>query len=176
MILPLLENEKRIAEETLRKVFQNCDPFSPMISDSVPIRVVLFPTDSYHLASKQFAALIKALDFEPKKAFYVSEIEQANPFSTGKHWLCDTPTFDEYTHLPTGVENAIYSVNGAWAILLSHELHGLLACNHTFWNKFKENYPNVNEDQVEFIRYWKEVEDDGTSVDWMPDFVRILRQ
>src|SRR3989339_312900 len=41
------------------KVFKSNDPFSNAAQDSLPMRVVIFPTRGYHLNEEQFTALAK---------------------------------------------------------------------------------------------------------------------
>lgn len=174
MILRLTENLSD-CEQTFKTVFGSFDPFEPIVHEGFPIRKVLFPTESYHLDHKQFGALLAATASREEKKFYVSEIESMpSPFVKGSHWFCDDPSFSDYTHLPIGVENAIYSLDGTWGFLLSHELHAFLACDEDFWSNFEVVYPNWRNDEAEFIDYWREAKSEGTKTDWLPNFLGLL--
>src|SRR6266576_3995763 len=119
------------AKAAFRMLFSSTDPFEPAGRAELPVRVVLFPTDSYHLDREQFEALIAAMRNSHESRFFLSELESSDPFDPNahwkrEHWECTNPTFDEYSSLMIGVDNALYSENGSWGVLLSHELHGLL--------------------------------------------------
>lgn len=164
---------KRIYE----KVFLNYDPYEPIVNvHSVSARVVLFPTDSYHLTDSQFRALKASIESREEKRFYTSEIGwAADSFQKGYHYLCFRPSFDNYTSLPIGVENALYGADGAWGLLISDELHALLACDENFLEVFRRNYPQLENDKEEFYSYWQSLaERHGADVDWLDTFTQNL--
>lgn len=158
-------------------VFKSRDPFEPAWQVDLPIKIVLFPTDSYHLTFGQFQALIGALLSCGERKFFISEIEgESDPFDTGYHWVCEEPNFTEYTNLTVGIENSIYSLSCSWGILLSQELHALLVCDYSFWNAFQKQYPNWGQDREEFIKYWSDNEKAyGSDISWLQDFLDSLR-
>jgi hypothetical protein len=162
-------------EESLKKVFPVYDPFRPEVADGLLVRTLLFPTDMYHLDEFQFRALRTAIEATQEQNFYISEIEwQPDTFQRGSHWLCSEPTFEQYIKLPIGVENALYSPDGRWGILLSHELHGFMACDRAFFDAFTQNYPQVKDDIEQFREYWRDREQQGMTVDWLDQLYRTL--
>lgn len=171
MIIPILEKRNEL-KKIYNKVFDSYDPFAPAVSTMFSVKAVLFPTDSYHLTLEQFGALIHALSIQRENEFYISEIEYSlDPFIKGEHWFCSQLRFEEYTNLPIGVENAVYSTNGNWGIVLSHELHALLVCHKPFWDAFRKKYTNWKNDKIEFLNYWDGIKSEGVNINWLPDFL-----
>ncbi len=141
-----------LLREAYQRVFRLRDPFTPAGQPEMPVKVVLFPTDNYHLTAEQFRALTGALLDCGEREFFISEIEvEPDPFDTGDHWVCEEPSFSEYTNLLIVIENALYSSSGSWGILLSHELHALLARHPSFQDAPKKRYQNWKKDQNELL-------------------------
>lgn len=165
-------------EKVLKKTFINYDPYRPVVSENLSVKAVIFPTDSYHLEEAQFNALLAAVETRGDQRFYISEIEcKPNPFlDRCDHWVCQRPTFEDYTRLPIGVWNAIYSPDGSWGLLLSDELHALLACDQSFWNEFSEHYPYSERDRAEFLKYWERYQKEDTYTDWLQRFLNLLNK
>lgn len=178
-MIRILENIDR-PKAAFQKLFLSTDPFEPAGRTELSVRVVLFPTDNYHLEREQFEALILAARNNHESSFFVSEMESSDPFDPNarwkrKHWECTDPIFEEYTSLPLGIDNALYSESGSWGVLLSHELHGLLVCNEQFWQVFKNNYSKHGNDFKEFIEYWDRLRtESGTDPKWLDTFVAHL--
>jgi hypothetical protein len=174
-----LDNINR-ARLAFNQLFSSTSPFEPAGRIELPVRVVLFPTDSYHLDNGQFKALISAIQRKSERSFFISEVESEDPFDPNaqwkrQHWECTNPTFDEYASLIIGVDNALYSENGSWGVLISHELHALLVCDEQFWQVFKVRYSDSENDFAEFIEYWHRIrEEAGTDTKWLPTFVAHL--
>jgi hypothetical protein len=161
-------------KEAFYRVFNTHNPFDPAVRGDVPIRIILFMTDSYHLEAEQFFALTETLKVIGEDEFYISEVEEvADPFDSQNkwrrdHWVCVNPTFEEYTKLPIGIENALYSPKGGWGILLSHESHGLLGCHQYFWDVFQTLYPDWRSNLKEFIKWWETSEaKDSVKYKWL---------
>jgi hypothetical protein len=171
MIQPF--DDSKLMKESFCQVFKSHNPFEPAGRDDMPIKTILFMTDSYHLEQQQFYALANTLNDLAESEFFVTEIEGvANPFDTinskRDSWLCVNSTFKEYTQIPTGIENAVYSKSGSWGILLSHELHGLLVCEDRFWSVFQKWYPLWEDDVRGFIEFWRTNEkENGVKHKWL---------
>lgn len=180
-MIRILDNTDQ-AKIAFQKLFSSTDPFDPAGRTEFSVRAVLFPTDSYHLDSEQFEALIRAARNGHESNFFISEMESSDPFDLNarwkrKHWLCTDPTFEEYSSLMIGVDNALYSTSGSWGVLLSHELHGLLVCQEPFWRGFANNYPNWKDDLGEFVSYWDRIRGEaGTETKWLDPFITNLTQ
>lgn len=162
------------------QVFKSRDPFSPAGWEKFPIRVLLYETDLYALEPGQFQALVEAAHENGEEKFFISMLEaepearnwEGNEFI---HWECERPTVEEYQSLELFLENAIYSENGTWGVLLSHECHGLLVCNQEFWGVFRSHYPNWEKDLESFVHYWRGLEKErGTDIEWLQSFLDHL--
>ena len=123
------------------------------------MRVVIFPTRGYHLNEEQFTALAKTNTIlYGQNEFYVAQIEAKYPtgsFVDNWYWECLNSTYVEYEKIPVNLEASIFSVDGTWGFLISHENHALLGCTQEFWDEFKKQYPRWAEDYKEFIKYWR---------------------
>lgn len=140
----------------------------------------MYPTSVYYLEAEQFLDLMAALRERGEQEFYISMIEsepEQRVWGTSEksHWLCRTPTLEEYEKLDLFIENALYSVNGSWGVLISHEHYALLVCDSELWESFQKYYPAWQKDYTEFIDYWKEVESGGVKVSqWLNPFLAHL--
>lgn len=171
----LIEGSFSSLEQYYLKVFSDFDAFSPNVCDGLQKRIVIFPTDSYHLSETQFCALSRAINEVDDGSFFISELGwREDSFHKGRHYRCHRPSFDMYTALPIGVENAIYGKNGLWGVVISDELHAILACNNSFFEVFRQGYPAFDDDLRQFGEYWKEVEQRGISIDWFDSFCSRL--
>lgn len=159
---------------SFHRVFEHKDPFSSEGVTSLPIRVVLFPTDGYHLTETQFNAMKSAAKAIDETYFYVCETE-VEYLEKANTWLCDSPTYAEYSSVFVGIENAVFSADSHWGLIISHELHALLVCNDVFWENFRRAYPTLNKDYLEFVEYWEENEAAlGSNIDWLKPFLQQL--
>lgn len=171
--------ETKVLSQAYNRIFKSLNPFSPAVQIEVPVRRVLYPTYGYHLDANQYQALTKALIDCGEKEFYISILEYERkyngPFTEGDHWVCELSNYLEYAELPIVLENALYSTNGMWGILISHELHALLACHPRFWEAFRKYYPNWKQDQDRFVEEWKYNHNTyGSDISWLDDFLDSL--
>lgn len=173
-----IQGETNWLKQCYEKIFSNYDPFAPVFAtELLSVRVVLFPTDSYHLTESQFQAISAAIETREDRRFYISEIGwSADSFQKGHHYLCFRPSFGRYTRLGIGVENAIYGADGSWGILLSDELHAFLACDERFWKEFSKHYPDVKTDRAEFLDYWEHYKKEDTYDVWLRRFLSLLNR
>lgn len=167
--------------ERLRKafycVFHSRNPFSPAGGEELMTKTILYETDLYYLNFEQFQALIGAVRASGEQEFFISMVEtEADPFSLNTwnenesaHWICEEPVrFEEYRGLNLFIENAIYSSNGTWGFLLSHEFHALLVCQPQFWDAFRAQYPNWQRDLKDFAENWRHFERErGVATKWL---------
>lgn len=171
-----IDGETNWLKQTYEKVFLNYDPYEPIVNTRLmTARIVLFPTDSYHLTDSQFGALRASIESRKDQHFFISEIGWGNlSFQKGFHYSCFRPSFEDYIRLPIGVENAIYGADGTWGLLLSDELHAFLTCDEDFFEVFRRNYRQLENDKKEFYQYWKNMAEDGATVDWFDTFTQNL--
>jgi hypothetical protein len=145
------------------KVFKINDPFGEMFVESINSRLILCPTNGYTLDNNQFIALLEAVKSVKDNSFYISEIEGAECFETQnsetryqcKHWESSLNLhYNDYLNLPIAIENAIYSPQGLWGVLVSHEDHAVIGGTKHFIERFKKCYPHWREDLVKFKKMW----------------------
>jgi hypothetical protein len=171
-------------KKTFFSIFSNYDPFDKMFLSSIASRVLLYPTNSYHLSEQQFSALINTLNMIGEKSFYLSEIE-VDPFVIDNlenavhtpqylELIVDT-TFKAYSEINIIFENALYSINGKWGVIVSHEGHAVLGGDKTLITTFKNLYPYWMEDQKKFVKaiqYWGKRSITDTS--WLASFIEYI--
>lgn len=72
--------------------------------------------------------------------------------------------------MPLGLENALYSRNGTWGVLISHEMHALIGGNEEFMTALSEQHPRWAEDLSRLREYWAE----NQNATWLEDVVYRL--
>lgn len=148
-------------------VFTSTDPFRVPFRPELGSLVILCPTDGYHLDPQQYSAITTAANRIRDGSFLVSVVEYGEDFvEKGEHWLCTDLTYRDYLRLPLVLENAIYSCDGRWGCLVSHEDHALVSGLPEFMAALRENYPDWRTDAERFRAAWQ-----GAS---QPDWVLSL--
>jgi len=157
-------------------VFRSYNPFTSAGQLNMPVRIVLYPTYGYYLNSEQFQALTSTLNDCGEQEFFISEVEaEPDPFVTSYHWVCKSPSFSEYMNLSLSTENALYSANGLWGILVSHEDHALLVCQPNFARFFQAHYSHWKQDLEKFVQNWQQNEKElGSDIRWLEEFLNHL--
>jgi hypothetical protein len=178
MIRPVTNTQR--LKNIFYQVFNSRDPFSPVAQEMFPIRVILFPTIVHHLEPRQFQALLEAARKTGDEKFYISmlefEPEERNwDGSEFTHWECERPTIEEYRSSELYLDNAMYSENGTWGVITSHECHGLLICQQPFWDVFQSYYPDWENDATNFVNFWRSLERErGVDIGWLQPFLDHL--
>lgn len=167
------------------KIFKTNDSFSEVFTNSIKHRIVLCPTNGYYLEKQQFNALMNAALHVGDDRFYLSEIE-GNSFERVEnnesqydfgHWevACETK-YEEYLEAPVVLENAMYSRNTKWGVIVSHESHAIIGGNNEFIEKFKEVYPDWKDGLNNFIGQWEYNQQNYNSdIGWLPNFLRYFK-
>jgi hypothetical protein len=178
-----MSSEKKI-RSAFCKVFKIADPFGRLFNDVIKHKVILCPTDGYHLNKEQFQALMETIKVLGESSFYARETEEQWPDdSDGKTYsfrsgeLSNTITYKEYKDLKIVLENALYSTNGSWGIIISHEDHGVIGGNSDFIKIFKALYPQWNQGCQNFIQLWEANKAQyNSNLNWLPDFLKYINQ
>jgi hypothetical protein len=165
------------------KIFKNTNPFGSMFNDVIKQKFILCPTDGYYLNENQFNALMKTSKASGETSFYLYEIEnclldnpeEKNTYSFGYGELSNKISYEEYKNLKIVLENALYSTDGSWGVIISHEDHGVIGGNNDFIESFKEFYPSLNQDYKNFIKMWEENKTQyNSNLNWLPDFLKYI--
>ncbi|MBU2703251.1 hypothetical protein Ga0466249_004391 [Sporomusaceae bacterium BoRhaA] len=167
-------------QKAFRKVFKSNDPFGAMFQSTVEERLILCPIDGYHLNKKQFRALQNTLIAINENKIYLSEIEVEECFSTEQcnHWEVPRITqYEEYLLTPVILENALYSPNGKWGILISHEEHAVIGGTAEFLSKFKEVYDDWESGIANFQKKWQyNKKHYNADIEWLSKFVAHINR
>jgi hypothetical protein len=118
-----------------------------------------YPTGGYHLAEHQYNALVEAARDVHDRGFFLTVTEYGKNFlSLGEHYWCEFPSFLDYKKLVLSLpplENALYSKEGRWGMLLSHEDHAIVGGDAVFVSKLKDLYPRWKSDLAELQEIWR---------------------
>lgn len=167
-----------LLQKAFQNVFKTNDPFGEMFQNCIGERLILCPIEGYYLNEQQFVALVNTVTTLDENKICISEVESEECFSTQgyKHWTMPIPTrYDEYLHLPIVLENAIFSANGKWGMLISHEEHAVIGGTQEFISKFKNNYADWDKGFVNFCDKWKYNEKHyNSSIEWLPKFIKHI--
>ena len=165
-------------------VFNNKNPFGRMFNNADDQKIILCPIDGYCLNQKQFNALLVVIKTIGEISFYVTEIEgdcffeNANTMEYDRlgHWEFDNKiSYEEYTNMPIIFENALYSKNGTWGIIISHENHAVISGSNDFIELFKDLYSGWIQDFKNFIEMWKYNKNHyNSNLSWLPDFLEYI--
>jgi len=117
------------------QVFCSNDPFAWPFCPQFATGRIFYPTDGYHLTKQQFLAVGEALEQTGETGFFLSIVESEGLSFLERswgHWVCESPSYEEYCQLPLTLENVIFSREGRWGVLISHEMHAVIAGSTEF--------------------------------------------
>jgi hypothetical protein len=156
--------ERAAAAKAWNRVFRSTDPFGWPFSSSVSTGRVLYPTDGCQLSREQFNAVAEMAANKGEARCYLAVVEghaAIDPSDDTKIFVVDLSDFDAYSGLHLTLENALFSVSGAWGILISHEMHGVLGGNSALITEFDQKDQSGNEQWREFLLQWAEEKHKG---------------
>ena len=148
---PQSREEMKNIKGNYGEIFNSNDPFGQMFQQEVVGRLLIYPTDGTYLDELQFNALNESVKATGDSGFYISEVEaEPDPFIMSNeneiyhpaHWVCDSLiNFEDYRDLTIVLDNAMFSKQGKWGVLVSNEGHAVLGGTMEFINHFKQLYP-----------------------------------
>jgi hypothetical protein len=153
-------------------VFRDADPFEAPLRHSVMHRALLYPVP-YLLERDQFDSVIEAARKEGDDSFCVSITEGADTLagrSERIHWIFDYWEYEEYRDLQIAgvLENAVYSPNGKWGMLVSQEQHAIVGGSASFIRSLSNSFPNYGESASAFTVFWNDLHRRaGIDVGWL---------
>ncbi len=172
-----LYDKKQIeyAINSYNKIFKAYDPFSLIFRDNIESKTLIFNTEGYFLSESQFNLLFELIQRCKESYVYLSITEfPDNNFYKSEHWRIpvDIP-YEEYLTIPVYLENAIYSSQGEWGLIISHEEHAVLGGGEEFIRNFKQKYVNHSEDIRNFKEYYQYCNrNNGVNIDWLESFLK----
>lgn len=149
-----------------RSIFSGNDHFEWPFRQEVEICRLFYPTDGLHLTKAQYSALTGSMQEVGESGFYLSIVESQGSAFLGRnwgHWSCDLPSYEAYGELRLTLENALYSREGRWGVLISHEMHALIGGTSTFMAHLTKRYPHWAAD----LRLLREDWTDKANADWL---------
>lgn len=137
-----------------KKIFCSNNPFLNPFNEDFDF-LVLYPTDGYHLTVEQYEAFIRTLREMGEEGFWlaISEYEGVK-FSQDEIWWCDYPNYTDYLDYPITLENSLFSNQGRWGVMVSHEDHALLGATSDDLKLFKNNYDGWEKGRENFLSRW----------------------
>jgi hypothetical protein len=146
-----------VIQTAWNQTFCSNDPFSWPFRSSIAAGCIFYPTDGYHLTEQQFSTVVEAVKQIGETSFFLSIVESEGLSFLDRdwgHWKCTNPTYEEYCQLPLTLENSIYSTVGKWGILISHEMHALIAGSIEFITLIAKQYGELEDDLYLLRKSW----------------------
>ncbi len=180
------QDELTSAERAFRTVFKTTETFVNPFQTEITKCVILF-SEPYALEGKYLNAIGRsALESGDTNIAYISLIEglSGNEFSSRFHWSFDL--FDyPYEELRKDedwfplMENAIYSLNGAWGIIFSEYGHAIIGGSNLFFDALERQVPQIHEDVYLFLAEIKvDIESSRKTVPyfqgWLPNLLSSI--
>ncbi len=171
------------ARTAFNKIFKNTDPFGKMFNYSISNKLLLSHTNGYYLNKKQFKALMNTIKEVDEDSFFLTITEDLDFSLVDKESICGTRvfkpniTYEEYEQNKIVLENAIYSKNGTWGILISHEDHAVIGGSNEFIKIFKQFYTCWEDEPKKFIKKWRYNQQHFNSdISWIPEFLKYINE
>jgi len=149
-----------------QRVFSTNDAFAWPFQDTVEIGRVFYPTDGCHLTREQYSSLVSAIRNVGETGFFLSVVESEGLSFLDRdwgHWSCGLPSYEEYSELNLTLENALYSKDGYWGVLVSHEMHALIGGTKAFMTALGDHYQGWTDD----LRMLREAWSDNANATWL---------
>jgi len=173
----LTEDEFKVeAEPALRQIFLRDNPFEPAFSPDVPGKRILFGLEydlKYIVRPPLIDAVVSAASSTGDMGCYFTKLWR----TTGSnHWYLP---FSEISAYKEGneefqfvflSENVLYSPQGKWGLMTSHEYHGLLGGTQEFIDEVHRLVPDLDEQVYGFLENWQhhKIHSRGAKTDWLP--------
>lgn len=153
-------------------IFRSPDPFGIPFRESLTNYLIFYPTEGYYLTESQYSAIIGTARQFGNKGFWVSESEwDRGDFSTGEHWWCEFPAYNNYIRLPLALESAMYARYPSWGLIISHEDHAIVGGTRQFIKNLKLRYPIWQSDLSNLREFWSKYSDGN----WLNEVINKIR-
>ena len=174
------------AEPILRQVFDNDDAFGQPFSPLITKRKIIYPCNGSFDESIPLEVLVSAALAVGDEGCYISSLYRSEElpnhcFISLAEMLkgysgCESPE-ENIDHLIGirlgidiyGLDSVVYSSQGLWGIMMSHERHGLLGGTPEFMDIIEASVPNLN---TQVYGWFERFQDFKASweptLDWLP--------
>jgi hypothetical protein len=152
------------AEFNLRQIFVHDNPFTHPFSSSVMERLLIAPY-KYVIEPPLTSAVIDAASSIGDEGCYLSLLWRNKASTEPAHWYIPlTEFYDAYVENKNHKaliaeenpyfslrESTIYSPQGKWGIILTHECFGLLGGTAKFLNAIRSSIPEIEQQVLQFL-------------------------
>ncbi len=153
------KDAKLEAARAWKLVFRSTDPFGWPFTSSLQFGRVIFPTDGCQLFRAQFEGLAQIARMHGETHCYLAVAEGHESIEGNDNeqiLLVDLSDYESYSKLHLTLENALYSTRGAWGLLISHEMHGVLGGDEAFISEADEVQISTESDWLSFLSQWRD--------------------
>jgi hypothetical protein len=165
------------SEPLLRKVFIKDDSFDSPFMSEVKSRRIIF--DYHYLLNPPLTDAISSAGLKlGDKGCYISSLWRPGPeYGEPKepyHWYLSWSEFELYYegYLDnTFGEHVLYSPQGKWGVMISHEHYGLLGGTADFVEEVSRNFPELDHQVYEFLEYFRDFKAnyEQATLGWIPE-------
>lgn len=147
------------AREALEMVFESLDPFDKPFKAGASQRAILYPAEGYELGAEAWSALSAATRAVGESSAYYATVEGQEARELESVWAvrlsAQARTWFEAsatdgTRNPIA-ESAIWSTQGTWGLLISHEQHVVVGGTDEFMARLVANVPDAAAQARTFI-------------------------
>jgi hypothetical protein len=156
----------------LAAVFATPDPYEPVVAGGVEKAAIIYPVAPLSLGQRHAiaAAAARAGDdslyltmLERRDGCYRSKdgLRRTEPdlMSLTENWLLpldDTEQYEQTNAARVGLDHALHSPNGRWAVLVCHEGHAVVGGDAAFMRAAFESFPFDEEGLTvdTSVKYW----------------------
>lgn len=179
MVKNITETEKILeAEKAFFKIFKSNNPENQPFQSTIKEKCIISPVD-YELCPDLFNSIAdSALTINERKGcITITEGLSNFNYREAHHWIVDMEEYPYEILLKDEqwlavAENAIYSLNGSWGIIISNDQFAIIGGSIEFMNNFRVKYRNLQNSIKEFFRYWKlEQKTFNVDVSWIPSLI-----
>ncbi len=160
----------RAIRSAWQQVFSTNDAFTWPFRGNYEGGHIFHPTDGYHLTREQYSALVDAAHRTGESSFFLSLVEPEGLSFLDRgwgHWSCGLPSYEEYYELDIPLENALYSKDGRWGVLISHEMHAVIGGTRAFMAALDDYYQGWAND----IRMLREAWSGNANATWLEPII-----
>jgi len=163
----------RAIRSAWQQVFSTNDAFAWPFGEDYGGGHIFYPTDGYHLTKEQYSAVVGAAHNTGETAFFLSLVESEGLSFLDRswgHWSCGLPSYEEYCELDIPLENALYSKDGRWGVLISHEMHAVIGGTKAFMTALDDHYQGWADD----LRMLRDAWSDNANATWLEPILRRM--
>ncbi|MGK7874025.1 MAG: hypothetical protein AB4426_12145 [Xenococcaceae cyanobacterium] len=169
------------AEPILRRVFVNDDPFEEPFSPNITGRIIIYPCYNY-LETPLIDALIAAASSLGDTSCYLTQLwrDEKEPnhcyiplLQLHEFYCCSSGNNKLIEKIKLLSEYVIYSGQGKWGLMVSHEHHGMLGGSPEFIEAVYQVIPDLDRQVYDFLKNFQLSKAAGMrlTLEWLPELL-----